>query len=54
MYKTALQKKEFVKVPEGIDPKKLTVTEAAALYIQGKGSKGPSGRGRGRGRGRGS
>lgn len=53
MYKTDLQKKEFVTVPQGIDPKKLTETEATAVYLAGKAAKtargGRGGRG-GRGR----
>ena len=64
MYKTDLQKKEFLTVPQGIDPKKLTETEATAVYLAakaakvargtqggrgGRGGRGGSGRG-GRGR----
>jgi DNA topoisomerase-1 len=54
MYKTDLKTKEFITVPQGIDPKKLTEAEATAVYLSGKAAKatrgGRGGRG-GRGRG---
>lgn len=58
MYKTDLKVKEFITVPQGIDPKKLTETEATAVYLAGKAAKVARGKrsdypegGRGGGRG---
>ena len=44
---------QFVSLPEGLDPKTLTLEAATRIYQNGLADKGSSGRGRGRGRGRG-
>jgi topoisomerase IA-like protein len=59
MYKKAAagKKPQFVSLPEGLDPKSLTLEAAERIYTNGlqqKSSRGGNGgRGRGRGRGRG-
>lgn len=44
---------QFVSLPEGLDPKSLTLEAASRIYKNGIEANGSSGRGRGRGRGRG-
>ena len=44
---------QFVSLPEGLDPKSLTLEAATRIYKNGIEANTSSGRGRGRGRGRG-
>jgi len=44
---------QFVSLPEGLDPKSLTMEAATRIYKNGLETNSSSGRGRGRGRGRG-